>query len=259
LNESELIRSLVDAVNKLQHRDEVGLDALRRRARMIIKKIYGESSQYLSELNEIGFHPMYAPSDEDTKDKMWTSGQKKMLNLFNTMLEEFTISGDVTASKKDSVEFSNRIFIVHGHDDLTKEQLARILTEMELEPVILHEKPNQGRTIIEKFEEECRDIGFAFVIMTPDDVGMDRELHEKLERGESRNGLCYRARQNVVLELGFFYAKLGRNRVCCLCKGNVERPSDIDGILYLDFKDKIEEKYRDIVKELRAAGYKPRV
>ena len=68
-------------------------------------------------------------------------------------------------------------------------------------------------------------------------------------------GLCYRPRQNVVMELGFFYAKLGRNRVCCLLKGDLEKPSDFSGIVYLQFINKVDEVYRDMTRELRASGY----
>jgi predicted nucleotide-binding protein len=257
-----LIQSLIDQLSALPHRDNGKLDALQRRAKMIIKKVYGDSSSYLSDLDDIGFLPWVAPCSEESKNEIWESGKRGMLNLFNTMIEELRIGNTIKINddKKRKVKFSNKIFIVHGHDNLPKEELARILTQMGLEPIILHERPNQGRTIIEKYEEECSDVGYAFVIMTPDDVGMDRELYEKIKKGESKNGWCYRARQNVVLELGLFFAKLGRHRVCCLCKGdNLEKPRDIDGILYLSFKEHIEEIYRDIIRELRAADYKPKV
>ena len=173
---------------------------------------------------------------------------------------EFLVQKEIKEKPRElrKVKFSNRIFIVHGHDELPKEQLARMLKEMGLEPVILHEQPDKGRTIIEKFEEVCEDVGFAFVIITPDDVGVDRELYEKMKVEEYRNCFRYRARQNVVFELGFFYGKLGRNRVCCLYKGNVELLSDISGVLYIEFKDSVRERYADIIKELKAAGYKPK-
>jgi predicted nucleotide-binding protein len=154
-------------------------------------------------------------------------------------------------SSKNKFEFSNKIFIVHGHDELSKEQLARFLTKIGLDPIILHEQPNHGRTLIEKFEEECHDVGYAFVIMTADDVGMDIESYEKMKTGDPKYGLCLRARQNVLFELGFFFAKLGRNRVCCLLKKNIEKPADIEGIVYIPFKEKVDEKFMDIVRELQ--------
>jgi len=171
---------------------------------------------------------------------------------------------------------SNKVFIVHGRDDLPKEELARILIEMGLKPIILHERPNRGRTLIEKFEDECSDIGYAFVIMTPDDVGCLKNDYidkfflskdpKKIEKVtvalHERNKFFpfkYRARQNVILELGFFFGKLGRGRVCCLFKRNdIEKPTDLDGIVYISFTERIGEIYRDIVKELRSAGYEPK-
>jgi len=159
-------------------------------------------------------------------------------------------------SSTNKSKFSNKIFIVHGHDELPKEQLARFLTKMGLDPIILHEQPNQGRTIIEKFEEVCSDVGYAFVIMTADDVGMDIKSYEKMKERDPKYGFCLRARQNVVFELGFFFAKLGRGRICCLLKpDNIEKPTDIDGIVYIPFKEKIEEKYMDIIRELQASKY----
>lgn len=149
--------------------------------------------------------------------------------------------------------WASKIFVVHGHDNLSKLQLAQMLTRMGFEPIILHDLPPGGRTIIEKLEQESEDVNFVFVILTPDDVGMDRVLFEK-----KTDGLNYRARQNVVFELGFFYGKLKRNKVCCLYKTGVEIPSDISGVSYIEFKENPEEKYREIREELKAAGLKPK-
>jgi predicted nucleotide-binding protein len=119
---------------------------------------------------------------------------------------------------------SNRVFLVHGHDDGAKELVARFLGKLKLDTIILHEQPNGGRTIIEKFEA-FSDVGFAIVLMTPDDVGASAGTPEKLVK---------RARQNVILELGYFTGKIGRTRVCALHKPGLEIPSDIHGVLYVE-------------------------
>ena len=140
---------------------------------------------------------------------------------------------------------SDRVFVVHGRDDGLKESVARLLDRLDLVPVILHEQPNKGRTIIEKFEEECRDVGFAVVLLTPDDKG-------GLATG-SPEAFRLRARQNVLLELGFFLARLGRKRVCALYKKGVELPSDYDGVLFLPADDR-DGWHLELAKELREAG-----
>jgi predicted nucleotide-binding protein len=114
------------------------------------------------------------------------------------------------------------VFVVHGHDDAAKEGVARFLEKIGLDPIILHEQPSSGRTVIEKFEMFSNDVAFAVVLLTPDDVGSKAG-------GPSQS----RARQNVIMELGYFMGRLGRTRVCALHKGNVELPSDYQGILYL--------------------------
>jgi len=123
---------------------------------------------------------------------------------------------------------SKKVFVVHGHDSEAKESAARFIERLELEAIILHEQPNAGRTVIEKFEQYT-DVGFAVVLLTPDDVGAAKDKRASLQP---------RARQNVVLELGYFLGKLGRSRVCALYKSGVEIPSDFDGVLYIELDDK---------------------
>ena len=144
---------------------------------------------------------------------------------------------------------SNRIFIVHGHDAAPKEELARMLENLGLSPIILHEQAEKGRVLIEKLEQHTSDVDYGFILLTPDDVGSGK--------GAKPNDLKPHARQNVIFEFGYLMGKLGRNRICCLHTGNVEKPSDIDGIVYLPFRDSVHEAYEKIVKELRAGGYKP--
>lgn len=144
---------------------------------------------------------------------------------------------------------SNDIFIVHGHDDLSKFQLSRILERAGLRGRILHEEPNEGRTLIEKFESESIKVKYAFVLLTPDDLGRSKE-----DMAENK-----RARQNVILELGYFIGKLGRKNVCVLKKGEIELPSDILGILPYSFTDEVEEHQTEILRELAKAGYSVRL
>jgi predicted nucleotide-binding protein len=139
---------------------------------------------------------------------------------------------------------SNKIFIVHGHNQGVKEAVARFIEKLDLEAVILHEKPNKGRTIIEKFSDYS-DVHFAIVLLTADDLGKEKNSSEELEP---------RARQNVIFELGYFIGKLSRSRVCALYEEGVDIPSDYQGVIFIPI-DKQERWKSDIVRELLAAGF----
>lgn len=140
---------------------------------------------------------------------------------------------------------SRKVFIVHGHDDGTKEAVARFIQKLGLQPTILSERPNEGKTIIEKFESSTEDVGYAVVLLTPDDIGYPMNKPE-----EKRP----RARQNVILELGYFVAKLGRSRVCALYKGDVEIPSDYLGVLYLpldsNWRILLAQEIKQVIKDI---------
>lgn len=137
---------------------------------------------------------------------------------------------------------TNRIFIVHGHDDGARESVARFLERLGFEPIILHEQANKGRTVIEKVEANS-DVSFAIVLLTPDDEGC------------ARGGtLEPRARQNVLLELGYFIGRLGRERVCALRRGAVEIPSDFAGVVW-ETMDSSSGWKQALGRELEAAGH----
>ncbi len=176
--------------------------------------------------------------------------QIKMLESCIDQLEtEIELSGSSASVSTESVSSmsmreSNRVFVVHGHNHGTKEAVARFIEKLGLDPVILHEKPNAGRTIIEKFSDYS-DVHFAVVLLTGDDEGRSR-----VEASSTRP----RARQNVILELGFFLGKLGRSSDCALYEEGVEIPSDYQGVLFVSLD--ATEKWRvDLVKELKVAGF----
>ena len=141
--------------------------------------------------------------------------------------------------------FGDKVFIVHGRDDGAKEAVARFVENLGIEATILHEQPSGGRTIIEQIERYSREACFAIVLITPDDVGALRD-----EADDERNP---RARQNVVFELGYFIGKLGRERVCPLFKGEVESPSDIDGVVYVTM-DNAGAWRQQLRQEMKYAG-----
>jgi predicted nucleotide-binding protein len=149
------------------------------------------------------------------------------------------------------IKDGKKVFIVHGHDERLKNQLEIFLTEIGLEPVILHRKPDEGLTVIEKFEKHS-DVGYAFILLTPDDISYSASEENTPDEEKKRE---MRARQNVIWEFGFFVGRLGRNKVCCLYKEGVTLPTDIHGMLYKKITDRVEEVAFAILKDLRAAGY----
>jgi predicted nucleotide-binding protein len=154
---------------------------------------------------------------------------------------EPAVSAPVSAQAIHSSE-NRKVFVVHGREEGPREAIARFLGDLGFRPIILHEQANQGQTVIEKVESHS-DVGFAVVLLTPDDMGnLKGELPQP------------RARQNVLLELGYFIGKLKRNRVCTFKVGELEIPSDWRGV--------VDEPYdmgggwkQTLARELQAAGY----
>ncbi|MHA2231403.1 MAG: TIR domain-containing protein [Candidatus Hodarchaeales archaeon] len=136
----------------------------------------------------------------------------------------------------------NAVFVVHGHDETLLQQVARFLEKLEIKPIILFEKPGKGRTIIEKLEAHS-DVPFAIVLLTPDDLG----------KASKNKDLKPRARQNVILELGFFLGKLKRNNVAVLYDESIELPSDYRGVEYI--KIDVEGAWQlRLAKEMKASN-----
>jgi predicted nucleotide-binding protein len=143
----------------------------------------------------------------------------------------------------NSTTDTSKVFIVHGHDELNKLIIARTLMQLGLNPIILHEQANAGKTLIEKFEHNS-NVGFAIILLTADDLG----------KAKNDADLKSRARQNVILELGYFIGKLGRDKVMALHEEGVELPSDLAGFVYVALDKSGHWKY-ELVKELQTAGY----
>lgn len=154
----------------------------------------------------------------------------------------------VTAMSSEPVQVaaaqqSNAIFIIHGHDELNLMRLKEQLRDRwSLEPLVLSATPGKGRTLIEKFEEEAQRAIFAMAVLTPDDTI------------EVSSGQYSQARPNVIFELGWFYGRLGRDRVCILFKEGTHIHSDLDGVSRIQFNKSILEKIDEIERELKSAG-----
>ena len=169
---------------------------------------------------------------------------KDSISGLEGILERLDLYTEPKSKSRPKSAFGNDVFIVHGHDETAKLAMVNFVRTFDLNPIILDEKANEGQTIIEKFEAHADEAGYAIVLLTPDDVGARKDEKEQLES---------RARQNVILELGYFMGKLGRKRVCVLHKEKVELPSDIYGILYVSM-DSPDEWRRKLATEMKQAG-----
>lgn len=203
---------------------------------------------FMKELRELTLEPvqskpiMYAQQAEMIND--YLSQIELLIYKFQKgTIESSEIIGDRRA-KIISLKLK-KLFIVHGHDEDNLNKLRDLLkNKHKLECIIMKFQPGKGRTLIEKFEQEAGDAGFAFILMTPDDLV---EIPGKKEQ-------YAQARPNVIFELGWFHGKLGRNRVCILFKKGTQIHSDLAGVSRIEFNDSVEEKVLEIERELRAAG-----
>jgi len=152
-------------------------------------------------------------------------------------------AGNVPGNRPLKMPLTRKVFVVHGHDTAAREMAARFILQIGFDPIILFEQPNQGCTVIEKVVKHG-DVSFAVVLLTPDDVG----------RAQTATELEPRPRPNVLLELGYFLGRLGRENVCSLMRGNVSIPSDFAGVVWTAL-DEAGAWKQSLARELQAAGH----
>ncbi len=271
----ERLQKALDAIpelRELQDRDSSPeFEKWRRNTEIAITKTFGKDSCNIEDFKQISYLVeiifLGRPTPDYENQQAYLRGLDSAASVLESMIEEIeeywepATAKDVLEQEEDEREEdedqtpnssatpenertnTNEVFVIHGRDEGTKNTVARFLEQLDLNPVILHEQPNQGRTIIEKFEQNAQ-AGFAVALLTPDDVGALRD---------NKNDLKPRARQNVIFEFGYFIGRVGRNRVCALTKEDVEIPSDYDGVVYIPLDDRAWKM--DLVRELRSAGY----
>ena len=210
-----------------------------RSARLAISYAFGMDSDHIQEFNKIIFYASISTADPifnaEVAENVYRGGLSTAKAILESMLDEIeeywqddtSPPSQPGGSTIPEQTVSNRVFVVHGRVGGTRDTVARYLETLKLEAVILQERASEGRTIIEKLEDYS-DVRYAVVLCTQDDVGALATERDKLRP---------RPRQNVVLELGFFLGELGRNRVCALIVGDMEMPSDYDGVLYIPLDD----------------------
>ena len=241
-----------DAIQRLKTLPRRSQDFQRwsRNTEVAILNTFEGQSRHIKEFNRIPYSPAFVTSGTSDQifQRAYVRGLDSAGSVLASMIDEINEYWEETEVDPVVVESTNQsanqhdVFVIHGRDNEIKETVARFLGVLQLNPVILHEQPSQGRTIIEKFEDHAH-AAFAVALLTPDDVG-----GLESERGELKR----RARQNVIFEFGYFVGRIGRERVCAITKGNVELPSDYNGVVYIPIDDTGWKL--TLVREMKAAG-----
>lgn len=249
----EILRKRLIKITHLtkQSADSLEFRSWHKETAYVIGQVFSPSTNERQEFKRIDFEVVDIFFEEDVKEqrKAFLNGLKEaeyMLNSFVERIDDFWSQNPIPPALKIERETErslDSVFIVHGHDKEAKETVARFLQRHQLRVVILHEKANKGRTIIEKIEQND-DVGFAVILLTPDDIGASSAQSSNLRP---------RARQNVIFEFGYFISKLGRANVCALVVGDIEKPSDYDGVLYIRM-DGTDGWKLDLMREMKNAG-----
>lgn len=245
MTDIKLLYELKDQFDNVNYEEKDKFYKYSKRFEMLTKKFFGEHSKYLQDFNILNAYPSSIYSTLEQKQERFNSIKSQCIALIETMIEELELDNLVLKPPSQVINQNKntKVFIVHGRDDLTKEQVARYLERLGLEAIILHEKEDSGQTIIEKLEKNT-DVSFAVVLYTACDMGKYKD----------DNDYNKRARQNVIFEHGYLIAKIGRKNVLALVKDNVEQPSDIAGVVYTKMDSEGVWKYR-LAKELQSSNF----
>ncbi len=241
-------------VNSINDRNDPRIGALRNQLDTFLIGVFGagtvEYERYhwqFSYLDTASVNLMYETPLREVREGLAhgiATARAQLEAIKSGFLEEIEDAQQFSApvTPPPTARAGKDVFIVHGHDELLKTDVARTVEKLQLNAIILHEKANEGKTLIEKFEAHS-DVGFAIVLLTPDDMGGPVGKTEQQPR----------ARQNVILEHGYFLGKLGRKNVCAIYSEGVELPSDLSGLLYVKYDKEGMWKY-SVGREMQAAG-----
>ena len=211
---------------KQQNVSEDDIIAWRSTTTEVVIRAFGSHSRNVDEITAI-IDIIYDHTTEHQAEMSRRENLSRSIKVLESCIEQLEMFNPPAESKQVPMEkptTSLDVFVVHGREESKREAVARFLEKLNLRPVILHEQPSLGRTLIEKLEGQA-SVGFAVVILTGDDRGGPIE--------QATDAVQPRARQNVVFEHGYFIGRLGRKRVCALYQEGVELPSDFAGVVYI--------------------------
>ena len=230
-------------IEDLQNRYNIERDKIEVK----LKKLIGDQHEYYTKLF-VRPHINFLSGDPRKELAIDLQHDRRDCEWVLSMLHDDMFPLNKAPSSPSSRELSNKVFVVYGRDNEMKATVPAMLRQLHLTPVLLDDQPSQSNTIIEKFEHNS-DVDYAIILLSPDDQASLRE--------ENPNSVKYRARQNVILEMGYFIGKLGRKNCAILFRPelNFEFPSDIQGLTYIKYDSEGSWKYK-LIKEMKNIGFK---
>lgn len=248
MTDYQKLKSIIDEIDVLISKEVTASDAdfkiWKEKAERFLARKYGYKKFEHEKFTKISFSRSFIVGTVTKSDlaKACKKGLEETKKDFLIYLDEMKEENAIAKINAPYIDLTySKVFIVHGHDGELKQSVARVVERQNIEAIILSEKENKGRTIIEKFEDYS-DVSGAICLFTADDFG----------RAQNDTAESARARQNVVLETGYFMGKLGRDRVVILADKGIEMPSDLSGVVYTNTANWEFE----LLKELKAIGYK---
>ena len=244
----------VETLKQLLHQTQTGRSTMssndqeiwQARIERVIGRLYGKESTELQQIKD-AMEQHFIISNRQSKEERnayFSELANERFDRIEGMLADLILESKSSSGKIDSsnLQRSDNVFIVYGHDEYAALQMEKIIRGFDLNPILLSDQANKGRTLIQKFLEEAKDIAYAFVLFTPDDnVTNQSEEYQQ-------------ARPNVIFELGWFCGKIGLENVSIVCKKGTKIPSDLDGIMRIDYEFKIEDQYKKIMRELKSSN-----
>jgi predicted nucleotide-binding protein len=247
LQESSLIKIniLINELEQLEYYDDIIKNEYMKwneKSLRYLSRIFGENSEQSYKFVDIQFECNNNYGD-CTHLETFICAKKAMKSLLEVFIEEIQELDEVeqVLNKENNLKIDkSKVFVVHGHDSGLMNEIARFIEKLDFEPIILDEQVSNGMSILDKIEKYS-NVGFAIVLYTECDIG-----------GKDKETLQSRARQNVVFEHGYLNARIGRENVVVLIKGDVEKPNDISGLVYIKTSDNWKIK---LSREMQESGY----
>ncbi|MEB6276520.1 nucleotide-binding protein [Staphylococcus xylosus] len=221
------LNSIKETIKSISYSNKEKLNVEQTKLTRFVEKRIDSPNFFLNQIKNIRYTPAILNSSSTNYIESWESGKHQLISILDSVIDDLEDDLEDDLNSNTNYHSGNHtitnskssIFIIHGHDNEMKSEVARYIEKLKLTPIILQEHINNGDTIIEKFERLSNQASFAIALFSDDD-----DINGKK-----------RARQNVVLEYGYFIAKLGRKNTMLLKKGEIEIPSDISGVLYEDY------------------------